>query len=255
MISIVVPVYNAQKTIAQTIESVLHQSYHGFELILIDDGSQDASLDICKSFAEKDSRVHVFHYSNGGVTAARKLGVEHSRGDWITFVDADDLLTEDSLARLAACRENCDIVSASAFFCDENCENPKEPPIACDDKIIDGTCLAKEMIMEKVLWMPWGKLFRKDLFSSDIFNLPAGIRDGEDLIMNLRLAMNANAVRCILDKVYLYRLPSVSHSMNMKAKLKQLYYICSSVKTNKMLCILGVYKWLYRNIRKVILNK
>lgn len=254
-ISIVIPVYNAQKTIGPTIESILNQDYDKFELILVDDGSQDGSLEICRGFAEKDERIQVFHQENRGVTAARKLGVCNSKEEWLTFIDADDLLTKNALKKMLAFSTDVDVVSASAFFCDEKCENPKDPPIKREDVFLDGYAYAKKLILEKELWMPWGKLFRRKLFSQQIFELPAQIRDGEDLIMNLRLAMVADKIHCIPEKVYYYRAPTISHSMKMKTKLFQLFYTCSSVKRYKILCFLVVYKWFYRIIRKFVFNR
>ena len=255
MISIIIPAYNAALTIKKTIESVLNQDYHNFELIIVDDGSMDNTFEACKTFAEKDSRVRIFHQENAGVTAARKSGVAKSNGEWIMFVDADDLLAKNTLTRFSYFSKDVDIVSASAFFCDKDCKNPQKSSIKALNEKLDGFLYAKKLIMGKILWTPWSKLINKRLFSDEIFNLPAEIKEGEDLIMNLRLAMKADIIRCIPDELYLYRAPTVSHKMNLKGKILQLFYICSSVKKNKSLCILGAYKWLYRILRKAVFNR
>lgn len=93
-LSIIVPVYNAEKTLRQCVDSILGQGYRYFELLLIDDGSKDNSPTICDKYAAKDLRVKVLHKSNGGVSYARNLGLENSQGKWITFIDADDYITE-----------------------------------------------------------------------------------------------------------------------------------------------------------------
>lgn len=93
-ISIIIPVYNAADTIRQCVESVLSQSYKNFELILVDDGSSDKSLDICKEYALRDNRVKVIHKANGGVSSARNKGLDVAVGEWITFIDADDYIGE-----------------------------------------------------------------------------------------------------------------------------------------------------------------
>lgn len=89
-ISVIVPVYNAEKYLHRCIDSVLAQTYTDFELLLIDDGSKDKSGEICDEYAQKDSRVRVFHKENGGVSSARNLGLDNAKGEWITFVDSDD---------------------------------------------------------------------------------------------------------------------------------------------------------------------
>ena len=86
-ISIIVPVYNVELFLPRCIDSILNQSFADFELLLIDDGSKDKSGAICDEYAEKDKRIKVFHKVNGGVSSARNLGLEKSKGEYITFVD------------------------------------------------------------------------------------------------------------------------------------------------------------------------
>lgn len=92
MISIIVPVYNAEKYLEQSIESILNSTYRDFELILVDDGSTDASGEKCDSLAERDSRVSVIHKQNGGVSSARNAGLRAAQGEYVMFVDGDDLI-------------------------------------------------------------------------------------------------------------------------------------------------------------------
>ena len=96
LLSIVVPVYNAEKFLQECIESVLHQSYHNFELLLVDDGSTDNSLSICRKYAEDDSRINVISQNHVGPYEARKRGVLQSKGTYITFLDSDDFIDEKS---------------------------------------------------------------------------------------------------------------------------------------------------------------
>lgn len=94
LISIIVPVYNAEKTLRQCVDSILSQDYRNFELLLIDDGSKDCSPAICDEYAANDFRVKVFHKPNGGVSSARNLGIDNAQGEWVTFIDADDYITD-----------------------------------------------------------------------------------------------------------------------------------------------------------------
>lgn len=91
MFSIVVPLYNKEKFISETLESVINQTYFDYEVVIVNDSSTDKSLSIAKSFAEKDKRFKVFTVPNGGVSKARNFGIQYSKGEYICFLDADDI--------------------------------------------------------------------------------------------------------------------------------------------------------------------
>src|SRR3712207_3352824 len=95
LISVIIPVYNGEKTIQETIESVLNQTFPSFELIVINDGSHDSTLDIVSSI--KDPRIKVFSYPNAGLSASRNRGISVACGEYVSFIDADDLWTPDKL--------------------------------------------------------------------------------------------------------------------------------------------------------------
>jgi len=99
-VSVIIPIYNARRFIKKCITSVLDQTYSDLQLLLIDDGSTDNSLNICKKFAKKDSRILLLSQINKGVSAARNLGLEHITGKYVTFVDADDWLPKDALSNM-----------------------------------------------------------------------------------------------------------------------------------------------------------
>lgn len=99
-VSIIVPVYKAEPYIRKCIDSILSQTFTNFELLLIDDGSPDNCGKICDEYAELDTRVHVFHKENGGVSAARNLGLDHAKGDYVCFIDSDDWIDPDMLETL-----------------------------------------------------------------------------------------------------------------------------------------------------------
>ncbi|MCC8174153.1 MAG: glycosyltransferase [Odoribacter sp.] len=112
-ISVIVPAYNVEGWISECIQSVLDQTFSGFELLVIDDGSTDKTGEICEEFAEKDNRVKVFHFPNSGASASRNRGLERAKGRYIVFVDGDDYyLEKESLEKLynTAERYNLDIV-------------------------------------------------------------------------------------------------------------------------------------------------
>lgn len=98
-LSVIVPVYKAEKYLRRCVDSILAQTYRNFELILIDDGSPDNSGSICDEYMQKDKRVKVFHQENQGVSSSRNLGIEQAQGEWITFIDSDDWVDADFLEK------------------------------------------------------------------------------------------------------------------------------------------------------------
>ncbi|MFB4033716.1 glycosyltransferase family 2 protein, partial [Streptococcus pneumoniae] len=97
LISIVIPIYNVENYLRQCLDSIVAQTYQNFECLLINDGSPDHSADICREYVSKDSRFRYFEKENGGVSSARNLGIEHSKGEYITFIDSDDWVDSDYL--------------------------------------------------------------------------------------------------------------------------------------------------------------
>lgn len=97
-VSVIVPVYKAEKYIHRCVDSILAQTFTDWELLLIDDGSPDGSGEICDEYAKRDTRIRVFHKDNGGVSSARNLGLDNITGEYVTFVDADDWIDEDNLS-------------------------------------------------------------------------------------------------------------------------------------------------------------
>ena len=178
-ISIVVPVYKAEKFLHRCVRSILEQTFEDFELILVNDGSPDASGVICDEFANADSRVRVFHIANSGANRARALGVAKSaQCEYVTFVDSDDSLPPTALQELYDLTgEKYDIVIGSYN------RNPNQYADCEMDKLE----LAREICHYNIASSPYAKLFRKELFDDTTFDLPRDFVVGEDLIMNLRL--------------------------------------------------------------------
>lgn len=120
-ISVIVPVYNSEKTLARCVDSILSQTFSDFELLLVDDGSTDSSGKMCDDYALKDKRVHVFHKKNGGVSSARNLGLDHVNGKWVTFCDSDDYVNDNWLSIfIKYCKNDIDLVVQSFNILDQN---------------------------------------------------------------------------------------------------------------------------------------
>ena len=125
LISIIVPIYNVENYLRQCLDSIVSQTYQNFECLLINDGSSDNSADICREYIEKDSRFRYFEKENVGVSSARNLGIERSKGQYITFIDSDDWVDSEYLEVLyrALIEEKADIAITTykQFNMDDNC--------------------------------------------------------------------------------------------------------------------------------------
>ena len=121
VVSVIIPVYNTKRYLSRCFGSLLNQSFTDFELVLVDDGSTDGSGEAYDAYAQKDSRIRVYHQENGGVSSARNLGLDHATGDWIYFVDSDDEVLPDGIQTLVNCiSDEVDIVMGGHVDVDEN---------------------------------------------------------------------------------------------------------------------------------------
>ena len=158
-ISVIIPVYNAEKYLERCVDSILAQTFTDFELLLIDDGSKDKSGEICDEYAKKDNRVKVFHKENGGVSSARQFGVEKAIGKYSIHVDCDDLVSEQMLEEMyrTAEKDGYDIVIANYFHNDEYIveEYPEET-----------TQIIYDMLGGKIRGVMWNKLVNHSSFFS-----------------------------------------------------------------------------------------
>lgn len=202
VISVVIPIYNAEDTLRACIQSVLVQSYFKFELILVDDGSIDNSGTICDEYADND-KITIIHQQNKGRTAARYEGVKQAKGEWITFVDADDELEQYALARFSERINNdTDIIFG----------NGQSLSIPYRKNIEIHTFRHLAVLGEGTIGVPWGSLFRKKLLTPFVFDLPKELEMGEDYIYWLRMIFHTERPVAII-KENLYR-KGAEHTSN-----------------------------------------
>ena len=203
LISVIVPVYNAGAWLSDALDSLRTQTYGHFEAILIDDGSTDDSGEICRRVCSIDSRFRLVSRQNEGVSAARNHGIDIAGGEWISFMDADDLLLPDSLEVLvsAAASTGCRIVAGGftkdmTFHVDSG--KGEYEVMTSDQAIITG------LYQKKILNNPWGMLFHSSVFKG---KTPLRFRKCryEDLDLFYRAFEQVDKV-CVTDRtVYLYR--------------------------------------------------
>ncbi len=218
-VSIIVPIYNAEKYIQECIDSILSQTYKDFELILVVDGSKDNSANICDNNSIKDSRIRVIRQSNQGATAARRNGLDIANGEWIHFVDADDTLPKNALANLVEGKDIYDTDFVVGHFGDV----PKGPPTEIPLEKWREYCISGEYILPG----PVARLIRKSLFNDWTLNIPRNIVKGEDMLMNIRLSFNMtkNPIE-VHYKVYNYRQnpESCVHTFIQDAAYEEYYH-------------------------------
>lgn len=180
IVSIIVPVFNTEKYVEDCIRSVLAQSYGNIELILVNDGSTDGSDAICKRF-EHLPGVRYLKQDNQGATAARRRGVEAAAGEWILFVDSDDLLAPDAVAGMLEAGGSAGIVYGGNQFLERVNYLPDR---------LDRQRYLEMQYGRELSAGPWAKLFRKSLFDEKTLAFPRHLNRGEDYLMNLMLAIN-----------------------------------------------------------------
>lgn len=249
-ISVVVPVYNAEKYLEACVHSILRQTFSDFEVILIDDGSVDASGKLCDKLSGMDCRIRVAHQQNAGVTCARAKGVTLAHGEWICFVDSDDTLPIDSLERLS--EGICDKTDIIVGFWDER----KILSIRwLDLKKYREMCITGKGIYPG----PCARLIRRRLFNEHTFSIPRTIVKGEDMLMNIRLSFaTLQDVRIVPFKVYNYlsHPESCVHNFTPTCDYESIFYkekLCAIPQSEQILykkyCIKNGLKALHRIIR------
>lgn len=181
MISIIVPVYNAEQYLHRCIDSILAQSYTHFELLLIDDGSKDASGAICDEYAARDCRVRVFHKENGGVSSARNLGLDNAQGEYITFCDADDYVGPDWLAAYSeAIANNVDLAIQGYYAIDGDNTVEKQLQPHSGNSIKAKRQLITSLMSQGMYGYLWVKLFRRAIIEEHAIRFDAQSTFRED---------------------------------------------------------------------------
>lgn len=197
LISVILPVYNGEEFISEAVGSVVSQTYRNFELLIVDDGSTDRTATIIESFAASDSRIKILTQKNGGVSAARNAGIEIARGDYLTFIDADDALSPDFLHRCIAESNGADIIAAD--FTRHKDQLSRSQRQAVDLNPIDYLeCVLYQRVSSPAVW---GKLFRKQLFSETRF----WQYRYEDLEIFPKLVLESRNIRLLRENLYYYR--------------------------------------------------
>lgn len=211
IISIIVPIHNTPEALLRKcVESILHQTYHAVEVLLIDDGSAKDTAKNCDSIAELDNRIKVFHQSNKGVSMSRNVGIEHSSGRYVMFVDSDDTIEAEMCSKMLGLmqKENADVV-ISGYFRDYS--NGKSERIIWNNSVtVFKTEKERRFLIEKMLQPEnglaycWGKLFRKDFLTANSLRVDPVLSMGEDVEFSYKVLKHADIVSYLPYPLYHY---------------------------------------------------
>lgn len=203
IISIIMPLYNKEKYVRKSIESILQQTFEDFELIIIDDGSTDSSLAICQSF--NDSRIHITSVKNGGVSKARNIGLDYAKGNYITFIDADDYVDSHFLEKMY--NRDYQVIIGGLTKVSKSYENIGEIiPNLLGSVSIDIVCNSfyNEQITSGIFGFVASKFIKREIIEKNKIRFDENIKLAEDYDFFLKVYSNIDKIYFINNCLYYY---------------------------------------------------
>ena len=251
--SVIMPAYNAEKKLDKSVQSILKQSFSDFELIIVDDGSSDRTWDKIKLFENKDSRVRGIHQSNLGAGAARNTGIDNSKGEYIAFLDSDDVWNHNFLEVI---NDDISTKMSDVIFINVVREDNNGNLLRSEDMSVFAV-LEKEMMIRQQLTgkIPWGcvrKVVKAEILLKNNIRLATTIKVGEESIYSFLVLQYANNISFKFDAIYHYiennfsltsnDVPENSHSVfrYINESLEQLGYKNKYEKTINALAVTTV---------------
>lgn len=231
-VSIIVPVYNAQKSLNRCVDSILTQAYQDFELLLVNDGSTDGSGEICRQYRQKDPRVRVIEKENTGVSDTRNLALDQARGEFLQFVDSDDWITADatSLMARAAKDYHCDMVICDFY-------RVVGDRVSHKGDIEEDGVISREEFAGYMMENPadfyygvlWNKLFKREIVEKYHLRMDADISWCEDFMFNLEYIRHVERIYALPVPVYYYvktkgSLASQGMSLSKTIQMKRMVF-------------------------------
>lgn len=218
MISIIIPVYNAEKFIGKCLSSAINQTYPTWECLLIDDGSTDGSGHACDEWQKSDTRFRVFHQQNKGVSAARNKGITESKGEYVCFVDVDDWIEPNFLETLVNHSHDADWVLSGQIREWNDHKKTVYQPEKTETFPLDSSHADTfvELNRRLLLYAPHEKLFRSDIIKEHQLTFREGCQYGEDLIFNFQYLEHVNRIATVDTALYHYRMGTKTLSTMMR---------------------------------------
>lgn len=239
-LSIIIPVYNAERYIAESIESIIsnfHGTYEELEIIAVDDGSKDASGNILDKLSQKYSMaLRVIHRKNGGVSKARNTGLEHMTGEFVTFLDADDVFMNHAIDKLLeVLRKNPDNDMIVFDYQDINEKGTKIRSINVTEALTDRIALDQAFILGHYFNTCWGKIIRTEIIRKTKATFPEGVKVGEDVVFMNKVLTGIESFMTLKEELYGYRQYENSTMLTNRAKLDQehINYMADTIANKK----------------------
>ncbi|RAP52089.1 MAG: hypothetical protein BZ137_09220 [Methanosphaera sp. rholeuAM130] len=238
-VSIIVPVYNAEEFLTESLDSILNQTFWDIEIICVNDGSCDNSLTMLNNMAKKDGRIMVINKSNGGCGSARNMGLNNATGEYVYFFDPDDYVLPDAIEKLYenACKNDSDIVlSQIAWYQEGNTINYNKPgynlhetfPDADFDNFTFDYTDAKDYVLNSY-YAPWTKLYRKSFLDDYDFRFDENIAF-DDVPFHVKTMLKAKRISFIQKAFYHYRTTNKNSVNNTVSNAVDIMRICDIVE-------------------------
>ena len=204
-LSVIIPVYNAEKYLCKCVESIMVCPSEELEVILVNDGSRDSSLQLCRKFEQKDNRIHVISKENAGVSVARNRGIQVASGEYIMFIDADDYMdTEKWNLILQYTQQDWDFVAFAyeSLYADESV---KPEFFSAQQNLENLKDAYRILLTTPLLHTCWGKLFRREIIQKRNICFPKGVKIGEDYLFVLEYFRYVTSAVFVNETVLFYR--------------------------------------------------
>lgn len=225
--SIIIPAYNAEKTIERCIMSVQAQSFNNYEILIINDGSKDNTLSVIQNIASSDSRIKVFDKDNGGVSSARNLGIDNSQGEYILFIDADDEIEPNYLLSFTQdVNTEADLIIQGAILEKNGQQNICAPTSQLTlQNNAEKAKFIKEHLSNNFLSTICSKAFKRELLNCNKIRFNQDLHIGEDTIFVFNSIMHASIIEIQTTALYRYFLPTQPGKYNISVKELVIFFI------------------------------
>lgn len=236
-VSVIVPVYKVEKYIGKCIESILSQTFKDFELILVDDGSPDNSGKICDEYAQKDARIRVIHKENGGVSSARNVGISKSNGEWLCFIDSDDIIERDYLKNFGLDQYKSELfVQGYKKIVKGEVKEVHDFSNFTSKSFID---ILAYMEDERIINSPCFKLYNKTIIHSHNIQFDHNTSYGEDHLFSLDYITHISSAHISCNSGYNYMVYGDESLSHRTIPIKEITYYTRECRIKQMNIFLG----------------
>lgn len=246
LISVIVPVYNAENYLKECLDSIIKQTYQNLEIILVDDGSLDKSGEICDEYAVVDNRIKVIHRENAGVSVARNTGIDRATGEFIAFVDSDDYLTETMFQKLyekigdndiSICRFAYEYRDKTVYYQEDNLFPFTEKPYYFEYIMADkyNKSYPDRIICDKIFGSVCRTLFKRKIIVNNNIRFTKGMKIAEDRLFLIEYCSYCNKAGLVDEYLYHYRADVENSATSVFKKYQENLHIAQKISTQRQL--------------------